>query len=95
MKLAEEVGSIAKKHGSTPGQVALAWCLSHSGKNGMATIIPIPGGSTEEQVAENTKSIKLSDGDLKDLNDILKRVDVKGGRYPEAYKKLEWAGEEP
>ncbi|KAF4306941.1 Aldo/keto reductase [Botryosphaeria dothidea] len=83
IKLADEVEKIAKK-GATLGQVALAWVRQHSGKNGLPTIIPIPGATTDVRVQENVKEVTLTDAELAEIDEILKRIEVKGGRYPEA-----------
>ncbi|KAL1382576.1 NADP-dependent oxidoreductase domain-containing protein [Phyllosticta capitalensis] len=88
IKLAEEVEQIAKQKGVTPAQVSLAWVLSYSRKNGFPDIIPIPGATTEARVLENTKQVTLSEQELAALNDVLKRIEVKGGRYPAAHAHL-------
>lgn len=89
MKLVNRVEDVAKKHGCTSGQIALSWCLWHSGRDGMPTIIPIPGGSTEAQVLENTKHVKLSDNDMREIDELVKTIEVKGARYPEMFAHLE------
>ncbi|KAI9670638.1 MAG: Pyridoxine 4-dehydrogenase [Alyxoria varia] len=91
LKLAKEVEKIAETKGCTPGQIALAWVKSFSGKKGMPTIIPIPGATSTERMLENTKEVTLSEKDMKDLAEILQRCEVKGGRYPEGFlASLEW-----
>lgn len=42
-KLVEEVEKLAGKKGCTTAQVALGWLLGLSKREGMPTIIPIPG----------------------------------------------------
>ena len=90
LKLVAEVENIAKKKSCTPGQVAIAWIKRYSGKHGMPIIIPIPGATTEERVLENSTDVDLSDQDMKDLGEILKRCEVKGDRYPAALAVLNW-----
>ncbi|KAJ4296617.1 hypothetical protein N0V90_006664 [Kalmusia sp. IMI 367209] len=82
IKLLHEVEKIAKQKNATPGQVALGWILAHSGKNGLAEIIPIPGATTESRVKENTTLLKLSDEDIAVISDILKKFPIQGHRYP-------------
>ncbi|KAL0261152.1 hypothetical protein SLS55_004848 [Diplodia seriata] len=84
IKLADEVDKIAKNKGATLGQVGLAWVKQHSNKDGLPIVIPIPGATTDTRVKENVKEITLSDKDMADIDDILQRIEVKGGRYPAA-----------
>ncbi|CAD6567890.1 MAG: Pyridoxine 4-dehydrogenase [Alectoria sarmentosa] len=76
-----EVQKVAKAKGCTPGQVALAWVRSYSGREGFGTIIPIPGSTTEERAVENATEVTLSDEELKEIEDIMKKTEVAGGRY--------------
>ena len=48
------LGRIAKAHGATPGQVALAWLLHRS-----STMLPIPGTSSAAHLEENLEARKL------------------------------------
>ena len=54
-------GQVAAKHGVSPQQVALAWELARSGN-----VIPIPGASRPESVADSTAAVhlRLDDEDL-------------------------------
>ncbi len=56
---------IAKAHGATASQVALAWILMRS-----RTVLPIPGTSRVAHLEENVAgaALKLSDGELATLN---------------------------
>jgi len=47
-------GAVATKHGVSPQQVALAWELARS-----ANVIPIPGASRPESVADSTAAVHL------------------------------------
>lgn len=76
-----EVQKVAKAKGCTPAQVALAWVRSYSGKEGFGTIIPIPGSTTEERAIENANEVTLSDEELKEIGEIMKKTEVAGGRY--------------
>jgi diketogulonate reductase-like aldo/keto reductase len=61
--------TIAKRHGATPAQIALAWVLRES------DVIAIPKASSETHVRENAGSakIKLTKQDLQDLDDEFPR----------------------
>jgi pyridoxine 4-dehydrogenase len=64
--------AIAKAHGATPSQVAVAWLLHRS-----PVIIPIPGTSKVAHLEENMKAgdIELTQAEF----DALDRIGVKGG----------------
>lgn len=83
LKLVEGVKGVAKRIGILPAQVALAWVRTLSNKPGMPTIIPIPGGTTKDKVAQNMSGPQtLSDKDMADLEAIWKNIELKGARYP-------------
>lgn len=84
LKLVEEVEKVAVKKGATPPQIAIAWIRAHSGKAGFPTIIPIPGATTEARVEEHTKDISLTEAEVGEINSILSKFSVMGGRYPAA-----------
>jgi len=81
IKLVEHVEAIANKKNVTPAQVALAWIRTMSGRNGLPHIIPIPGATTESRVLENSKELYLTEEEMKDLDEILSKFEVKGDRY--------------
>jgi pyridoxine 4-dehydrogenase len=82
LKLINEVKSLASRKGVAPAQVALGWIRSLSGKPGMPTIIPIPGGTTVDKVTQNLVGVKLfSDEELAEVDAILKENTVAGARY--------------
>jgi aryl-alcohol dehydrogenase-like predicted oxidoreductase len=58
---ADGLEEIAKSHGATSGQVALAWLLQHS-----PVMVPIPGTSSIDHLEENVAAaqLQLSDDDL-------------------------------
>lgn len=95
LKLVEEIKKISNRKGCTPGQVATSWIKAKSGKNGLPIIIPIPGATTAERVAENTKDVEMSENDVKEVDSLLTSVDVKGGRYPEHMAKLSFGSTPP
>ncbi len=57
--------SLARAHGATPAQLALAWLLARS-----RVVLPIPGTSTVEHLIENTAAanLQLSDDEFKALD---------------------------
>ena len=81
LKLYKAVEAVAKKKDITPAQVALAWVRGMSRRNGMPEIIPIPGSTTEARVLENSKDVRLTEEEMKDLDHILSKFEVKGARY--------------
>jgi len=87
LKLVEEVERIAAKKGATSAQIAINWIRAKSGKDGLPTIIPIPGATTEGRVEENSKFIALSSTELAEIEEILSKFTVVGSRYGEAQQK--------
>lgn len=81
MDLVHEVQAVAKSKGCTSGQIALAWVKVHSGRDGLPVIVPIPGTTTEKRLAENMKEVALSEADLRELDEAVKKCSVHGGRY--------------
>lgn len=59
---------VAKQHGATPTQVALAWLLSHS-----PVILPIPGTSNPAHLEENlgTRELVLTTEDMQHLDNAV------------------------
>jgi len=81
LKLCKAVEVIAKRNNITLAQVALAWIRGMSRRNGLPEIIPIPGSTTEARVLENSQDVRLTEEDMKDLDDIVSKFEVKGARY--------------
>ncbi|GLA52114.1 pyridoxine 4-dehydrogenase [Aspergillus niger] len=82
IKLVNEVKDLATRKGVAPVQIALAWILTLSGKPGMPTFIPIPGGTTVDKVTQNLEGVpRLSDAEMDELKGILDRIQVIGARY--------------
>ena len=71
-----EVEAVAKRHGASPGQVALAWVLSRG-----EDVIAIPGTKRVERVEENLGALELelTGEDLAELDALADAV--AGGRY--------------
>ncbi|WP_024802475.1 aldo/keto reductase [Nocardia sp. BMG51109] len=53
--LIDELRGIARAHGVTPGQVALAWLLARYG----GTVVAIPGASSPAQATANSEAMHL------------------------------------
>ncbi|SMR42098.1 unnamed protein product [Zymoseptoria tritici ST99CH_1E4] len=83
LELVHELEKIAQRKRCTPGQVGLAWVRAQSRRNGLPTIIPIPGATTSERIKENMVEIELSENDLKEIESLLASVTIVGGRYGE------------
>ena len=81
MKLVKELENMAKKKKCTPAQLALGWHISLSKRPGMPQIIPIPGATTSERVAENGGAVELSDAEMEEIKRILDSCEVIGDRY--------------
>ena len=73
--------TIATAKGVTPGQVALAWLLAQQ-----TWIVPIPGTTKLHRLEENLAAadVILTVGELSQLNDLSSRIEIHGGRYPDA-----------
>ena len=61
------LGRIAKAHGATPAQVALAWLLARS-----PAMLPIPGTSSVEHLEEDVgaAAVELSEDEVEELEDL-------------------------
>ncbi|KAJ5543132.1 Aldo/keto reductase [Penicillium sp. DV-2018c] len=79
LQLVQGLKDIAKNHGSTPGQVAIAWLLAQG-----PDIIPIPGTKSTERLDENMGSVKLqlSQKEVSDIRALIRETEVTGARYP-------------
>jgi aryl-alcohol dehydrogenase-like predicted oxidoreductase len=78
LQLVEEVEAMAKEKGCTTAQLALAWVLAQG-----EDIVPIPGTKHVKYLDENigALNVKLTDEDLKRLDDILPPGAAAGDRY--------------
>uniref|UniRef100_A0A0D6R8H8 NADP-dependent oxidoreductase domain-containing protein n=1 Tax=Araucaria cunninghamii TaxID=56994 RepID=A0A0D6R8H8_ARACU len=81
------IADLAKKHGCTPGQLALAWVL-HQGDD----VVPIPGTTKAKNLDENIGSlnIKLSQVDLQEITDSFPPDEVEGLRTYESMYHKSW-----
>ena len=69
---------IAKQHGATPAQIALAWLLAKK-----PWIVPIPGSRKLERLEENlgAVAVALSANDLHEIAHAMSEITVVGNRY--------------
>ncbi|KAI7083930.1 hypothetical protein KC356_g7146 [Hortaea werneckii] len=95
IRLVDELQQLADKKGCTPGQIATSWIKAKSGKNGLPVFIPIPGATTPGRVAENCVDVDLSDADVKEIDSLLEKVEVKGERYGGVQLKLAFGSTPP
>jgi aryl-alcohol dehydrogenase-like predicted oxidoreductase len=78
---------IAAQKGATPAQVALAWLLAQK-----PFIVPIPGTTKLHRLEENlgAADVELTAGDLREMADAAAKIEVQGGRLPEAVLKFSY-----
>ncbi|KAF9892562.1 Pyridoxine 4-dehydrogenase [Aspergillus nanangensis] len=82
IKLVNEVNDLAIRKNVAPVQIAIAWVLSLSGRPGMPTFIPIPGGTTSEKVTQNLQGVPcLTDEEMAEIDAILEKNEIVGARY--------------
>lgn len=83
--LVDLLGRIAKEKDATNAQIALAWLLAQK-----PWIVPIPGTTKIHRLEENAgaTAISLKAEDLKEINQALSRIEVKGARYSEQAQKM-------
>jgi aryl-alcohol dehydrogenase-like predicted oxidoreductase len=79
------LSEIANQKHASPAQIALAWLLAQK-----PWIAPIPGTTKLSRLDENigAVSVKLSSGDLRQINEAIEKVPVQGDRYPEHIGKM-------
>ena len=80
VRMVEPVKAVAKAHGLTPGQVALAWLLSRGDD-----IVPIPGTSKPHRLEENLGTLDrpIEKAALDALSEFVDAGKVAGTRYPQ------------
>lgn len=78
LRLLETLRAVAARHAATPGQAALAWLLAQD-----PAIVPIPGTRRSSYLHENIAAVglRLSEGDLMELNRAMPANEVRGERY--------------
>jgi pyridoxine 4-dehydrogenase len=86
MELVKEIEQMAKRKGCTPTQIAITWVSKQSDGDG-APVVPIPGASAISRANENLKVVELSREELREIDEVLAKIEIKGGRYPEAFQE--------
>jgi len=83
--LIDLIGKFAEQKKATPAQIALAWVLAQK-----LWIVPIPGTTKLHRLEENLGAVdvELTADDLREIEDITSRVEVRGARYSEGAQKL-------
>jgi aryl-alcohol dehydrogenase-like predicted oxidoreductase len=83
--LIDKLTAIAAAKQATPGQVALAWLLAQK-----PWIVPIPGTTKQHRLEENVKaaSVELTAADLRDIDEALSTITVRGHRYPAQFQQM-------
>ena len=83
MDLVDRLGELAKKHGVTNAQIALAWLLAQK-----PWIVPIPGTAKLHRLEENLggASVALAAADLNEIDAALSHIELVGERYPAAIR---------
>lgn len=82
IKLVDEVRALAQKKGCTPAQFAINWVRCLTKRPGMPLIIPLPGSSNAGRVRENATLVEFSEEELREVDEVVAKVQVVGGRYP-------------
>jgi aryl-alcohol dehydrogenase-like predicted oxidoreductase len=85
LELVDRVREIADAKGVTPGQLALAWVMAQSDREGKPTIVPIPGTTRVAHLEENVAAadIELTEEDLRRLDEAAPVGAAAGDRYPD------------
>ncbi len=85
LDLVERVKQIADEKGVTATQLALAWVMAQSGRDGNPDIVPIPGTKRVAYLEENAAAsdVDLSDDDLRRLDEAAPKGAAAGDRYPD------------
>jgi aryl-alcohol dehydrogenase-like predicted oxidoreductase len=84
LDLVRRIEEMAKQKNCTAAQLALAWVLAKS-----PNIVPIPGTRHLDRLKDNigAVNVKLTDNDMKQIDEILPMHAAAGERYPEAAMK--------
>jgi aryl-alcohol dehydrogenase-like predicted oxidoreductase len=92
LQLVNELTTIAKKKGCTPGQLTLAWILAQGND-----FIVIPGTRKIKNLEENVGAaqINLNKEEIKEIREVCEKADVAGERYPEAMSVALFADSAP
>ena len=85
LALVDVIKQIAEEKGVTPAQLALAWINAQK-----SWIVPIPGTTKIHRLEENigAVNIELTSKDLKEIQDVVSKIDIQGERYPASGEKM-------
>ncbi|MCZ2827460.1 aldo/keto reductase [Modestobacter sp. VKM Ac-2986] len=85
LELVDRVREIAEAKGVTATQLALAWVMAQSGRDGNPTIVPIPGTKRVSYLEENAAAadVELTADDLRALDEAAPAGSTAGDRYPD------------
>jgi len=88
LELMDKVTALARQRGVTPAQVALAWVLVQGDD-----VVPIPGTKRRTYLMENLDAVhlKLSDDELRALDEAAPRGSTAGDRYADMSTVRRWA----
>jgi len=80
LDLVKKVEDTAHEKGCQPSQLALAWVMAQGDD-----IVPIPGTKRRKYLEENARAadLKLTENDLRRLNEVFPSGAAAGQRYPE------------
>lgn len=80
LQLVRKIEEMAAQKNCTPAQLALAWVLSRG-----SDIVPIPGTKRRKYLEQNAQalSVKLTEDDLRKIEQIAPKNVAAGSRYPE------------
>ncbi|MBB6093838.1 aryl-alcohol dehydrogenase-like predicted oxidoreductase [Povalibacter uvarum] len=83
--LVDLLTTIAGHKKATPAQIALAWLLAQK-----TWIVPIPGTTKLSRLEENLGAleVKLTAGDLAEIDKAAAAIQVQGARYPEKLQRI-------
>src|SRR5689334_7416809 len=84
LRLVDRVRQIADEKGVTATQLALAWVMAQSDKEGNPDVVPIPGTKRVRYLEENAAAadVELSAEDLRRLDEAAPVGAAVGDRYP-------------
>ncbi|MGY1856147.1 aldo/keto reductase [Modestobacter sp. SYSU DS0290] len=85
LRLVDRVREIAAEKGVTATQLALAWVMAQSGRDGNPAIVPIPGTKRVQYLEENAAAaqLTLSEDDVRRIDEAAPAGATAGDRYPD------------
>ena len=85
LELVDRVREIADEKSVTASQLALAWVMAQSDRDGNPAVVPIPGTKRVAYLEENAAAadVELTDDDLRRLDEAAPVGATAGDRYPD------------